>query len=47
MAMQRVHQSNFLRGELDPKLISRTDLTAYASGLQKARNVIPMNRVLS
>mgnify|MGYP003133952614 FL=1 len=44
MAMQRVHQSNFLRGELDPKLISRTDLTAYASGLQKARNVIPMNQ---
>tara|TARA_R100000995_G_C3484290_1_gene126208 strand:+ start:993 stop:3449 length:2457 start_codon:yes stop_codon:yes gene_type:complete len=44
MGMQRVHQSNFLRGELDPKLISRTDLTAYASGLQKARNVIPMNQ---
>ena len=44
MARQRVHQASFLRGELDPKIISRVDLAAYGQGLKKARNVIPVNQ---
>ena len=44
MAVQRVHQSTFHRGELDPRLISRTDLLAYGQGLKKARNVISLNQ---
>jgi len=44
MARQRVHQSSFLRGELDPTIISRVDVAAYAQGLKKARNVIPLNQ---
>lgn len=44
MAIQRVHQSSFLRGELDPNMVSRTDLQAYGDGLKKARNVIPINQ---
>ena len=44
MARQRIHQSSFLRGELDPTIISRVDLSAYAQGLKKARNVIPINQ---
>ena len=44
MARQRVHQASFLRGELDPKIVSRVDLAAYGQGLKKARNVIPVNQ---
>jgi len=44
MALQRIHQSSFLRGELDPNMVSRTDLQAYGAGLKKARNVIPINQ---
>jgi len=44
MARQRVHQASFLRGELDPKILSRVDLAAYGQGLKKARNVIPVNQ---
>ncbi len=44
MARQRVHQASFLRGELDPKIISRVDLAAYGQGLKKARNVVPVNQ---
>ena len=44
MALQRVHQASFLRGELDPNLVSRTDLVAYGSALKKARNIIPINQ---
>ncbi len=44
MARQRIHQGSFLRGELDPTIISRVDLSAYAQGLKKARNVIPINQ---
>lgn len=44
MARQRVHQSSFLRGELDPTIVSRVDLSAYGQGLKKARNVIPINQ---
>ena len=44
MARQRVHQSSFLRGELDPKIVSRVDLAAYGQGLKKARNVVPVNQ---
>ena len=39
-----VHQASFLRGELDPNMVSRTDLAAFGSGLRKARNVIPINQ---
>lgn len=44
MAKQRVHQASFLRGELDPTIISRVDVAAYGQGLKKARNVIPLNQ---
>jgi len=44
MARQRVHQASFLRGELDPTILSRVDLSAYSQGLKKARNVIPINQ---
>jgi len=44
MARQRVHQASFLRGELDPKILSRVDLAADGQGLKKARNVIPVNQ---
>tara|TARA_B100000575_G_scaffold41709_2_gene29311 strand:+ start:2017 stop:4479 length:2463 start_codon:yes stop_codon:yes gene_type:complete len=44
MARQRVHQASFLRGELDPKILSRVDLAAYGQGLKKARNVVPVNQ---
>ena len=44
MARTRVHQASFLRGELDPTIISRVDVAAYAQGLKKARNVIPLNQ---
>jgi len=44
MARQRVHQASFLRGELDPTIISRVDVAAYGQGLKKARNVIPLNQ---
>ncbi len=44
MALQRVHQASFLRGELDPNMISRTDLAAYGTALKKARNIIPINQ---
>ena len=33
-------QSNLNRGELDPLLLGRTDLTAYYNGVQTARNVL-------
>ena len=44
MAIQRVHQGTFHRGELDPRLISRSDLLAYGQGLKKCRNAIPLNQ---
>ena len=44
MARQRIHQASFLRGELDPTIISRVDVAAYGQGLKKARNVIPLNQ---
>ena len=44
MARTRVHQASFLRGEFDPTIISRVDVAAYAQGLKKARNVIPLNQ---
>ena len=44
MARQRVHQSSFLRGELNPTIVSRVDLAAYGQGLKKARNVVPVNQ---
>ena len=47
MPTQRVHQASFLRGELDPNMVSRTDLAAFGTGLRKARNVIPINQGLS
>lgn len=44
MARVRIHQSNFLRGELSPNVLSRIDLEAYRAGLKKARNIIPINQ---
>lgn len=44
MAIARVHQSNFNRGEVDPNLISRNDLNSYGASLDKARNVIVNNQ---
>ena len=44
MGTHRIHQSNFNKGELDPKLISRTDLVSYGSGLQKSRNTVHTNQ---
>ena len=44
MATTRIHQANFSGGEVDPNLISRNDLNAYAKSLDKARNVICRNQ---
>ena len=44
MGIHRIHQSNFNKGELDPKLISRTDLISYGSGLAKSRNTVNTNQ---
>lgn len=44
MARVRVHQNSFTKGELDPNMISRLDLTAYATGLKKARNIVAINQ---
>jgi hypothetical protein len=44
MGVARVHQSNFNRGELDPKLVGRVSLTSYGNSLKKARNVIVTNQ---
>ncbi|MEK9693258.1 MAG: hypothetical protein VW235_10040 [Rhodospirillaceae bacterium] len=44
MAIQRVHQSTFHRGEIDEKLISRVDLQAYGQALKKCRNAVPLNQ---
>ena len=44
MAKTRIHQANFSGGEVDPNLISRNDLNAYAKSLDKARNVICRNQ---
>jgi hypothetical protein len=37
-----VMQSNMNQGELDPRLVGRTDLAVYYNGLSKARNVTPL-----
>ena len=39
MAIQRVHQNSFTRGEVDETVISRTDIAAFQQSLKKARNV--------
>lgn len=39
MPQTRVTTLTFAGGELDPRLVSRADLRAYANGLAKARNV--------
>ena len=44
MGIQRIHQASFVRGELDPKIASRSDVLAYDQGLKKARNVITLNQ---
>ena len=44
MSIHRIHQSNFNKGELDPKLLSRTDLVSYGAGLQKSRNTVNTNQ---
>ena len=44
MAIQRIHQASFVRGELDPKIASRVDVNAYDQGLKSARNVVTLNQ---
>ena len=44
MGIHRIHQSNFNKGELDPNLISRTDMVSYGSGLRKSRNTVHTNQ---
>ena len=44
MGIQRIHQSSFVRGELDPKIASRVDVVAYEQGLKRARNVLTLNQ---
>ena len=44
MGIQRIHQASFVRGELDPKIVSRVDVQAYEQGLKKARNVLTLNQ---
>ena len=44
MGIARVHQSNFNRGEIDPKLIGRVSLASFGNSLKKARNVIVTNQ---
>jgi len=44
MGLQRIHQASFVRGELDPKIVSRVDVVAYEQGLKKARNVLTLNQ---
>ena len=44
MAIQRVHQSTFHRGEIDPRLVGRVDLLAYGQALKKARNITCLNQ---
>ncbi len=44
MPVQRIHQASFVRGELDPKIVSRVDVVAYEQGLKKARNVLTLNQ---
>ena len=44
MAIARITQSNFNKGEIDPKLIARADIQTYGSALKKARNVIVNNQ---
>ncbi len=44
MPTQRIHQASFVRGELDPKIVSRVDVIAYEQGLKKARNVLTLNQ---
>ena len=44
MGIQRIHQASFVRGELDPKIVSRVDVVAYEQGLKKARNVLTLNQ---
>tara|TARA_R100001594_G_scaffold83_5_gene370 strand:- start:192 stop:2672 length:2481 start_codon:yes stop_codon:yes gene_type:complete len=44
MAIARVSQTNFNRGEIDPKLIGRVNLLTYGNSLKKARNVIVNNQ---
>ena len=44
MAIQRVHQNSFTRGEVDETVISRTDIAAFQQSLKKARNVFVLNQ---
>lgn len=44
MAIQRVHQNSFSRGEVDDTVVTRTDVGAYQQALRKARNVFCLNQ---
>lgn len=47
MAIITLHQANFTRGELDPRLIARSDTEIYRKGCKKIRNgfVIPQGGI--
>ena len=40
MSRVTMYQANFTVGEIDPLVVGRTDIQQYASGLQKAQNVV-------
>lgn len=44
MGIARISQTNFNRGEIDPKLLGRVSLQTYGNSLKKARNVIVNNQ---
>ena len=44
MGIARVSQTNFNRGEIDPKLTARVSLQSYGNSLKKARNVVVNNQ---
>ena len=44
MGIARISQTNFNRGEIDPKLTARVSLQSYGNSLKKARNVIVNNQ---
>ena len=39
MGIARITQTNFNRGEIDPKLTARVSLQSYGNSLKKARNI--------
>tara|TARA_Y100000768_G_scaffold44019_1_gene28786 strand:- start:3387 stop:5831 length:2445 start_codon:yes stop_codon:yes gene_type:complete len=44
MAIQRVHQNSFTRGEVDETVVSRTDVQAFQQALRRGRNIFCLNQ---